>query len=302
MIRQLFKLIQKRGFAGACRKIRRRIFIRDEAVLSQIARLGAYDYLQKYRYLLARPLEIPAGENPHPNKIWTCWLQGLENAPPLVQQCLHTMKSHHRDGEVVVLDCTNMAQYIDVPDYITQKWREGIIPGAHYADVIRILLLARYGGVWIDATTFLFDELPGYIRHAGLFAFKCTPAAGVVASNWCIAAKPGNPVIARVAGLLCEYWKKERRLVSYTIFHLFFTMAVNSAEETKALWNAVPYFDDINCKILQQELFDTFSAARLAQIKHASPVQKLSYKFPAAQFEKENTFYNSLFTKNNFIL
>jgi hypothetical protein len=43
-------------------------------------------------------------------------------------------------------------------------------------------------------------------------------------------------------------------------------------------------------------LFDTFSSARLAQIKQASVIQKLSYKFPATQFDKDGTFYKILFT------
>jgi hypothetical protein len=74
-------------------------------------------------------------------------------------------------------------------------------------------------------------------------------------------------------------------------------MTVNSSDETKALWNAVPYFDDVNCKILQKELFDTFNAVRLAQIKQASVIQKLSYKFPPVSFDKEGTFYDKLIRK-----
>jgi hypothetical protein len=292
----IFKLIQKRGLAAACRKIKRRLFIRDEEVLSQIARLGAYDYLQKYRYALALPPEISGTESPHHGKIWVCWLQGIENAPPVVQQCVRSIKSHYADEEVVLLDGANISQYIDVPEHITRKWRAGIITNTHYSDIIRILLLAKHGGVWIDATTLLLDKLPEYITGADLFAFKCCPSAGVVASSWLIAARPRHPVILKVANLFGEYWKKENRLVSYSVIHLFFTMAVNSSDDAKALWDAVPYFDDANCKILQRELFNTFSAARLAQIKQMSTIQKLSYKFPAAQFNREGTFYKTLFT------
>jgi hypothetical protein len=291
---RIFKLIRKRGLAGACRKIKRRLFIRDEAVLSQIARLGAYDYLQKYRYVLAWPPALPEAVNPYVNKIWVCWLQGIETAPPVVQQCVRSIKSHYTNEEVILLDGANISQYINVPDYITKKWRAGRISHTHYSDVVRMRLLAKYGGVWMDATTFLLDKLPEYISHADLFAFKCHPAAGVVASNWFIVAKPNHPVISKVANLLCEYWKKENKLISYSLFHLFFTMTVNSSAETNALWSAVPYFDDVNCKILQKELFDTFSPVRLAQIKQASVIQKLSYKFPPESFDKKGTFYHRL--------
>jgi hypothetical protein len=291
----LFKLIKKRGLACACKKVKRRLFIHDEEVLSQIARLGAYDYLQKYKYVLRQPLEIPDAINPYTNKIWVCWLQGMAQAPHIVQKCVHSITSHHPNGEVIVLDNTNIPQYIDVPDYITKKWRAGIISHTHYSDIVRIFLLAKYGGVWIDATAFLFDKIPGYIREAELFAFKCNPTAHVVASSWFIAAKPNNLIILKVKNLFCEYWKSENKLASYSLIHLFFTMAVNSSDETKALWRAVPYFDDVNCKLLQKELFDTFNSVRLAQIKQLSVIQKLSYKFPATNFDKKETFYKMLF-------
>jgi hypothetical protein len=262
--------------------------------LSQVARLGAYDYLQKYKYALNQPLEISDAINPHTGKIWVCWLQGVAHAPHIVQQCVHSITMHHPGNEVILLDSTNIPQYVDIPDYITKKWRAGIIPNAQYSDIVRIFLLAKYGGVWIDATTFLLDKIPEYIKNADLFAFKCSPAACIVAANWFIAAKPNHPLVLKVKNLLCEHWKKENKLVSYSIFHLFFTMAVNSSDETKALWKAVPYFDDVNCKILQNELFEPFNPIRLEQIKQLSVIQKLSYKFPQDFFDKQDTFYNRI--------
>jgi mannosyltransferase OCH1-like enzyme len=287
-------LVRERGFSCIYKKIKRRLFIHDEAVLSQIARLGAYDYLQKYKYVLNQPLEIFDAVNPCAGKIWICWLQGIAHAPHIVQKCVHSITSHHPNNEVILLDSANIPQYIAVPDYITKKWRAGIISHTHYSDIVRIFLLAKYGGVWIDATTFLFDKIPEYIRTAELFAFKCTPAAYTVASNWFMAAKPNNSVILKVKNLLCEYWKKENLLASYSIFHLFFTMAVNSTDDTKALWEAAPYFDDVNCKILQRELFDTFNPLRLEQIKQISVIQKLSYKFPQDFLDKGETFYTRI--------
>jgi hypothetical protein len=294
-MRYIYTLIRKCGFACTCKKIKRWLFIHDENVLSQIARLGAYDYLQKYEYVLSQPLEVSDAINPHAGKIWVCWLQGIAHAPHIVQQCVHAITTHHPGNEVVLLDSTNIPQYVDIPDYITKKWHAGIISNTHYSDIVRIFLLARYGGVWIDATTFLLNKIPEYIKNAELFAFKCEPVAGVVASSWFIAARPGNSIISKVKTLCCTYWKNENKLASYSLIHLFFTMAVNSSDETKALWKAVPYFDDVNCKILQKELFDMFNPIRLAQIKQLSVIQKLSYKFPQEFFDKEGTFYKTLF-------
>jgi hypothetical protein len=292
----LFTLIRKRGLACTCRKIKRRLFIRDETLLSHIARLGAYDYVQKYRYALNQPPAGAATARPPEGRIWVCWLQGLAQAPHLVQHCVQSIAAHH-GRDVVLLDAANIPQYIEVPDCITRKWRAGTITHTHYSDIVRIFLLAKHGGLWIDATTFLLDSIPDYIRHAPLFAYKCAPLAQVVAASWLMAAQPNHPVIRNVKNLLCAYWQHENKLATYSLIHLFFTMATRSSDATGALWRAVPHFDDANCKLLQQELFEPFSATRLAQIKQLSPVQKLSYKFPAAQAAQTGTFYSALFTQ-----
>jgi len=282
-------LIKKIGIIPAFYKIKRRILVKDDNITSLIACNGAYDYLQKYRYVLDLPLTMdkqPATSN----TIWTIWLQGVDNAPELVKKCIASMVAQHGEN-VIVLDNSNVAKYVEIPEYITRKWQAGIIPNAHYTDVLRTLLLAKHGGVWIDATTWLFAPVPAYIRQAGIFVFQGFPIANVMASNWFISAQENNPIMLKMKNLLLEYWKKENRLVSYSIFHLFFTMAVRTEKE---LWEAAPYFNDVNCKMLQRELFDSFNEIRLEQIKQMSPIQKLSYKFSNEEFNKKGTFYDAL--------
>jgi hypothetical protein len=294
----ILTLIRKRGIICAYKKIKRCIFINNEDIIGLISLLGTYDYLQRYSYVLDRPIGDVSPEfvNPYPDKIWTCWLQGIENAPLIVQQCVNSIKAQH-GSDVILLDNTNMAQYVEIPEYIDKKWRAGIMSNTHYSDIIRILLLSKYGGVWIDSTTFLLDKIPEYIRKAALFAFKGNPVAHVVASSWFIRAEQNNSTIRKVAELFCEYWKKENKLSSYSNIHLFFSMAINSSEATKAQWKAVPYFNDANCKMLQMELFDAFDAERLEQIKQMSPIQKLSYKFLPENFEQKGTFYDEVIRK-----
>ena len=74
-------------------------------------------------------------------------------------------------------------------------------------------------------------------------------------------------------------------------------MTVNTEKE---LWQSIPYFDDVNCKILQMELFDNFNPIRIEQIKQISTIQKLSWKFPKEKFELARTNYDELTQKSNF--
>ena len=171
---------------------------------------------------------------------------------------------------------------------------KGIIPNAHFADYVRIALLEKYGGVWIDATAYLIDALPDYILNADLFCFKSEILGKVCASNWLIAGAQKHPFFVQMKSLLEAYWEKENRLISYSIFHLFWFMIVHHCINSQCLWEKVPNFPDINCKLLQKELFDTYSEERFKQIKRMSCIQKLTYKFPEEKTHIQNTFYQRI--------
>lgn len=275
-------------------KLYSRLFPNDQLVLSACARIGAYNYLKRYDYILKEWKKEETNEKIEKKKIWVCWLQGYEQAPPIVKQCIKSIKQHSFEIEVVLLDNNSLSQYITIPSYIEEKNKRGIIPNAHYADYIRLMILSKFGGIWIDSTTFLTNKLPEYVISSDLFCFKCQPIGKVLASNWLISSIANHPIINQVLMLLDEYWKKENRLVSYSIFHLFWTMVVEYNNDNKHLWYRVPYFDDVNCKILQQELFTDFSDKRYEEIKNISSIHKLTYKFPASMQEKESTFYNKI--------
>ncbi len=286
--------IQKIGLKCLLYKITGRLFPKDAQILSACDRIGAYRYLEKYKYVLNR-LDIKhLPVQAKPNIIWLCWLQGYQNAPLLVQKCRDSIVKHNPDMEIVVVDNTNLEQYVQLPDYIKRKHDAGIIPHAHYADLIRVALLEKYGGTWIDATTYMTDTLPDYINGSELFCFKTFPYGKCYASNWFISAQPNNPIIHQMKSLLFEYWNKESKLVSYSIFHLFWAMTITFNDTNAHLWDKIPYFDDVNCKVLQMELFKPFSQERFDQITAITPIHKLTYKFSSEQYQLENTFYKFL--------
>ncbi len=289
----MFTTLRRIGLKGAAYKFVARLFPQDSQIRAACDRIGAYRYLKKYECVLRepRPSVSQNDENKKPDIIWLCWFQGYDNAPFLVQKCRDSIIKHNPDKKIVVVDNSNLEQYIQLPEYIERKHDEGIIPHAHYADLIRITLLAQHGGTWIDTTVYATNKLPEYISQSELFCYKVAPFGKTVASNWLISAAPNNPIILQMKSLLYEYWKNENKLVSYSIFHLFWTMTVEFNENNAALWHKVPYFDDVNCKILQMGLFDQYSDERFQQIKSMSGIHKLTYKFPEESTQLENTFY-----------
>ena len=290
--------IKKIGIICVFYKFFGRLCPKDSGITSACDRIGAYRYLMKYKHILKQTV-LPLNENRiKKDIIWLCWLQGYDNAPPLVQKCRESVLKHNPDMSIIILDNSNLDKYIQLPKQIKFKHDIGIIPHAHYTDIIRISLLAQYGGTWIDATAFATAPLPDYIRESELFCFKRVPLGKCVGSNWLISAAPNNPIILQMRSLLFCYWKNENKLISYSIFHLFWSMIIELNETNNLLWNNVPYFDDINCNILQMELFNLFSSKRFLQIMEMSPIHKLTYKFEEDATLQDSTFYKFIINVN----
>lgn len=106
-------------------------------------------------------------------RVWFCWLQGLEQAPPLVKLCYEALRQKLPDREIVVIDAKNVFDYITLQEEIVEKWKRGIIGPAHFSDLIRLELLVRYGGYWIDATVYCTDGgLLAYTDQLPVFMYS----------------------------------------------------------------------------------------------------------------------------------
>ena len=88
-------------------------------------------------------------DHEHPKVIWWCWLQGIENAPPIVRACYNSLvhgEWFKANGyKVNVIDAENWKQYIELPEYIVKKWEKKQIPPALFSDLLRLELMIKYG-------------------------------------------------------------------------------------------------------------------------------------------------------------
>lgn len=228
------------------------------------------------------------------SKIWVCWFQGIENAPELVKRCYQSMQDHLPGREITLITEENMSSFVQFPDHILDKWKKGMIPPAHMSDLLRLELLIRYGGTWIDATVlFTGDCAPDDYRFdSDLFFYQMLPPGRGghthIASSWFITAGTNNQVLMAVRHLLYEYWKTHTALVDYFLFHDFFIMEL---QQQPQLWQSVLPMDVSLPSHLQYNFFKTYSEDQWKHICSITPMHKLSYKFAPEKAEIENTFY-----------
>lgn len=162
--------------------------------------------------------------------IWVCWLQGEENAPIVVKNCIDSIRRHSGNHEVILLTEKNINQYIDIPKYIIDKFKKKIIIPAHFADIIRMMLIKEYGGLWLDATVFCKNDIPENIFDMPFFSCKSPRVESNYISQyqWTAFILGGykNSVFFKfMVEFYLEYWKKEDVAIDYLFMDYVIVLA-----------------------------------------------------------------------------
>lgn len=223
------------------------------------------------------------------DRVYVCWFQGIENAPQLVKNCYSSIKYHIKDKEIVFISNDNYKQYCDFPDYIIDKWESGKISPAHFSDLIRINILSRFGGLWLDATTYLTGSIPTYITDSDFFVYQngFFNKEMINMGSWLIYSKPNNILLLETQNLLFKYWENNNHLKHYFLLHMFFRMVTDKYPEE---WEKVPYYNQLDQHVFQQEFLKKYNDKRFKQIKEISPIHKLTNKTENFNLENESYF------------
>jgi hypothetical protein len=235
-------------------------------------------YLKRYSNA---HFDIPSSNHENKKCIWTCWFQGYENAPPIVKACINSMYKYSNGYKVVVLTEKTIPDYISMPDFIIKKYKAGIIPLAHFSDLLRTLLLITYGGIWLDATVYLTGNIPHYLLSADFFVFQSSILHNEYrpCSSWFIIAKNNNTILIKVFEVLINYWKSNNYLIHYFLFHIAIKFVITNIPEAKPLWNEIFYKNNSDPHLLQKKLFDKLDPNMKDYIWNLSFAHKLTYKF-----------------------
>jgi mannosyltransferase OCH1-like enzyme len=250
-------------------------------------------YLKRYlREMRAPSFFAPLRDIPP--RIWTCWLQGYEQAPPVVKACINSMRKYAPGYEVTVITEDTIADYVAMPAYITKKYKDGIISATQFSDLLRILLLINYGGIWMDATVLLTKNIPPVLLETDFFVFQTSLLHFDLqpCSSWFIIARRNHPVLLKMFAVLAAYWKKNNYLINYFIFHVTVQLVITYDHEANELWHRMYYKNNSDPHLLQKKLFDTMDMPMRDYIWDLSFAHKLTYKFSDESLIKRGgTFY-----------
>ena len=235
----------------------------------------------------------------HSHTIWVCWFQGMEKAPDVVKICQTSLQRYLKEREIIVLTNENISQYVLFPEHIRTKYEKGMIPVAHYYDLLRLEILTRYGGTWIDSTVLCTGEavyglpLTTYL-DADLFLYQDVREGdgrirGI--SNWFITASSNQKILLILKEMLYQYHKDYNCAVAYSIFHIFFMMI---AKELPEEVRKMPRVSNRYCFELENHLRDSYSETWMRNLTDRCSFHKLNGRLWKEAEGKEDTYLRKI--------
>ena len=231
------------------------------------------------------------------NKVWICWFQGIENAPDIVKKCYKSICENMPNRDIVLLSDENINNYVSFPKHIQEKYEQGIITKTHMTDLLRLELLIKYGGMWVDSTVYCSSSnIPKYFFESDLFFFQTLKPGrdgkSSYISSWLISAKTNNKVLMAARELIYEYWETHNDMWDYFLLHDFISIVLDKYKEE---WMKIIPRDNAAPHELLLRLFEKYDEETWDAIKEQTQFHKLTYKFSAEETNKESTFFKVLF-------
>lgn len=266
---------------------------REQRILARHRRVAhiCETLLATYRKNLTNYDFVPKVTFDTENIIWQYWAQGYNDVPPVVKDCLDSVDKYADGYRVIRLSDTTITTYIDLPEFLTQK--RGLMTTAHFSDLLRLILLKTYGGIWMDATIMLTGAIPKEYSESEFFVFRRDPlepnyrywrnvyayyfgwAKGFrvnMLSSFMV-AKRGNRIVSEICDLMLTWWRHNDNFPDYFFLQIMFDVYWARSK------SAFMLVSDTHPHYLQQFIKDPdfYISSRVA-IEELCSIHKLSYK------------------------
>lgn len=177
--------------------------------------------------------------------IWVCWWNGEERAPAMVRQCIKSIHKNAGCHPVNLITEASVSEYLDIDKHIYEKFKAGHIGAAHFADYLRVCLLERYGGIWLDATMFCSKAVPNEYFEYPFFTCKSELRKGYYLSDFqwvtfCLAGWKHNVFYRFIKEAFEYYWRAQDTAIDYLFFDDIIYIAKETIPSIRTLMENVP--------------------------------------------------------------
>ncbi len=230
--------------------------------------------------------------------IWMFWSQGEDAAPELVKLCIQNTRKMAGTHPVHVISLENYREYIQLSDTVSGRLERKEISLTHFSDILRMNLLASYGGLWLDATIFCTKKIEGAQFDLPVFSGK-NPGndfTNVSNWNWTTYAMFGwkeNILYSLVRDVLNAYLEEHAYFIDYYVMDHTIRLVESICPQVKQMLKDVPV-NNTDVYYLNDHFEQAYSPELAAGYKQSKTwLYKLTWKkaYATSTAQGEETLY-----------
>lgn len=252
------------------------------------------EFLNNYNYI------NESSESKYADHIWVCWWQGIEKAPEIVKKCIDSIKKNAGTHPVIIITEENYKDYVDIPKWVEEKKNKGIITKTNYSDLLRLSLLAKYGGMWLDSTFFCAAPVLDQYFNEPLWSIKrpdyfhASVASGYFAGYSLACNEDNRYIFTTIRDFFLHYWEHNDSMVDYLMVDYMVVLAQRHDHKIKKAFEKIQP-NNPSCDELFKVLGQPFDPIIWDKLRSETALFKLTWKqsFPLEKNGKP-TFYKML--------
>ena len=257
-------------------------------------------FLEKEFYEFIINYEFNTCNQKNSKIIWTLWMQGYENAPELVKSTIDSIRkfAELNNFQFILLEENTIEKYIVFPKLIKEKMDLGVIDYTKISDILRVSLLAKYGGTWVDATIYMKEEFDSSLLLQNYYTIKTGGiedySPNISNNRWKGFFLSGNSSLFNFTrDFFFEYYSRYDIAVDYLLIDYIFDIAYKYDEKIK---NQMLELEKSNPNLfwLESHLGDEFDQKVWDNITETTKVFKTTYKLSEEIKPNKNNFYSKL--------
>ena len=241
-----------------------------------------------------------------PHIIWIMWWQGENSMPEIPKACLKSVRKWASAWDIRIITKENYQKYIDLSDVINYSsqycFNQQRLTIQYMSDLVRMRILYKYGGLWLDATMFalnnrIFDLLDTQsfftikldekiINNHKLNSSIYTPGkGGFCDSVW--GTYPQNPFFEFINECMTLHLHKHKTVWDYFIIEYSILICLENCRDIARQFDKIP-ISNPDLYWLEKHAFDRFEQSEFEKINLSSSIFKLNWKMKSEEKKVTN--------------
>lgn len=247
------------------------------------------DLLDKYKNKKTIKAEVTANL-----PLWVFWWQGREAMPEIIELCYKSKLRAAGTHPVILLTKDNIREYVEFPEYVWQQFEAKKLRIQHLADMIRVQLIAKYGGIWLDASIYCIGNIPEEIYSADVYSLKHEIDEQYVSlcrwTTFVIGGLKNNVLCSFLNEFFVEYCKTGKPFIDYYMFDCAIAVAYNNLPQVRQAIDKLQ-MSEKSCYWLDEHLSEYWENTE-RELKSQGIFQKIAWQ----QYSNNSFGEDSLYT------